>query len=147
MIKGLYEVHLQVSDPARAIEFYQKLGLQLALQEDNTAFMWIVPRQSWIGLWQAEIPHLATKHLAFQIDYADMQHAFAWLKQLGITPVRHKTFEPIEPVVRPMQANGSVYFNDPDANLLELICNLPEAPRDLPMMYLSEWEKLAAMRA
>lgn len=147
MIKGLYEIHVQVSDVARSMRFYQKLGLQLASQEDNTAFMWIVPRQSWIGLWQAEIPHIASKHLAFQIDYADMQRAFAWLMQLGITPVRHKEFEPIEPVVRPRQANCSVYFNDPDNNLLELICNLPAAPRDLPMMYLSEWEKLAATRA
>jgi catechol 2,3-dioxygenase-like lactoylglutathione lyase family enzyme len=147
MIKGLYEVHLQVSDLARAIAFYQKLGLQLALREGDTAFMWIVPRQSWIGLWQAEIPQIATKHLAFQIGYAEMKRAFAWLQQLGIKAVRHKTFEPIEPVVRPMQANCSVYFNDPDDNLLELICNLPEAPRDLPMMYLSEWEKLPDMRA
>jgi catechol 2,3-dioxygenase-like lactoylglutathione lyase family enzyme len=67
MITGLYEVHLQVSDLARAIAFYQKLGLQLAQREGNTAFFWIVPRQSWIGLWQAEIPHIATKHLAFQM--------------------------------------------------------------------------------
>ncbi|MGH7599271.1 MAG: VOC family protein [bacterium] len=145
MIKGLYEVHLQVSDLARAIEFYRKLGLQLALQEGNTAFMWIVPRQSWIGLWQAEIPQIATKHLAFQIDYADMKRSFAWLQQLGITPVRHKEFAPLEPVARPMQANCSVFFKDPDGNLLELICNLPEAPRDLPMMYLSEWERLPAV--
>jgi glutathione S-transferase len=142
MIKGLYEVHVQVSDLTRAIEFYQKLGLQLALREGNTAFVWIVPKQSWIGLWQAEIPQIAAKHLAFQIDYADMKRAFAWLQQLGIKPVRHKAFEPIEPVVRPMQANCSVYFNDPDNNLIELICNLPETPRDLPMMYLSEWEKI-----
>jgi glutathione S-transferase len=142
MIKGLYEVHLQVSDLARAIAFYQKIGLQLAEREDDTAFLWIVPRQSWIGLWQAEIPHIATKHLAFQIEYADMKRAFAWLQQLGITPVRHKEFAPLEPVVRPRQANGSVYFNDPDNNLLELICNLPGTPRDLPMLYLSDWEKL-----
>ncbi|MGH7454083.1 MAG: VOC family protein [bacterium] len=142
MIKGLYEVHLQVSDLTRAIAFYQKLGLQLALREGNTAFLWVVQRQSWIGLWQAEIPQIATKHLAFQIDYADMKRAFAWLQQLGIKPVWHKAFEPIEPVVRPMQANCSVFFKDPDDNLLELICNLPEAPRDLPMMYLSEWERL-----
>jgi catechol 2,3-dioxygenase-like lactoylglutathione lyase family enzyme len=142
MIKGLYEVQLQVSDLARSLKFYEKLGLQLAMREENTAFMWIVPRQSWIGLWQAEIPQIATKHLAFQIDYADMQHAFAWLRRLDITPVRHKEFEAIEPVVRPRQANCSVYFNDPDQNLLELICNLPEAPCDLPMMYLSEWKKL-----
>ncbi len=142
MIKGLYEVHVQVSDLARAISFYQKLGLQLALHEGNTAFLWIVPKQSWIGLWQAEIPKIATKHLAFQIDYADMKRAFAWLHQLGIAPIRHKEFEPLEPVVRPRQANCSVFFKDPDDNLLELICNLPKAPRELPMMYLSEWEKL-----
>ncbi|MGH7495382.1 MAG: VOC family protein [bacterium] len=142
MIKGLYEVHLQVSDLALSLKFYQKLGLQLALREGYTAFVWILPKQSWIGLWQADISQIATKHLAFQIDYVDMQDAFAWLEQLGISPVRHKEFEPIEPVVRPGQANCSVYFNDTDNNLPELICNLPAAPCDLPMMYLSEWRKL-----
>ncbi len=71
-----------------------------------------------------------------------MKNAFAWLQQLGITPVRHKEFEPIEPIARPTQANCSVFFHDPDGNSLELICNLPDRPRDLPMMYLSAWEKL-----
>jgi len=144
MIKGLYEVHLQVRDLERALAFYEKLGMQLALREGTTAFVWIIPKQSWIGLWQANIPQMAAKHLAFQIDYADMKHAIIWLRQLGLSPVRHKEFEPLEPVVRPAQANCSVYFKDTDDNLLELICNLPEEPRELPMMYLSAWEKLRA---
>lgn len=132
MIKGLYEVHLQASDLARAIAFYQKLGLQLALREGNTAFLWIVSRQSWIGLWQAEVPQIATKHLAFQIDYADMKRAFVWLQQLGITPVRHKEFEPLEPVVRPMQANCSVFFKDPDDNLLDSTTSVKFGGKDFP---------------
>ena len=142
MIKGLYEAHLQVKDLPRALDFYQKLGFELAHQEALAALVWVVPGQSWIGLWQSAMPHITATHLAFQIDYADMKNAFDWLRQRGIAPVAFKEFAPLEPVARPAQANCSVYFNDPDGNLLELICPLPGAPRDLPKMYLSEWEKL-----
>jgi len=143
MIKGLYEAHLQVKDLTRSIEFYQKIGLKLAYREDEAAFMWVVPRQSWIGLWQSNVPGIATSHLAFWIDYADMKGAITWLRDRGIEPVEFKGLKPLEPIARPSQANCSVYFDDPDGNSLELICNLPSAAQELPKMYLSEWEKTA----
>ena len=140
MIKGLYEVHLQVGDLDRSLEFYEKLGLRLAYRYDTAAFVWVISGRSWIGLWQAEVPQIATTHIAFWIDYNDVSKAIDWLKDRGITPVEHKGMEPVEPIARPSQGNCSVYFRDPDGNHLELICNLPREPQSLPMMYLSEWE-------
>lgn len=143
MIKGLYEAHLQAKDLTQSIEFYQKIGLKLAYREDEVAFMWVIPRQSWIGLWQSDASRIATAHLAFLIDYSDMKKAIAWLRDRGIEPVEFKGMKPLEPIARPSQANCSVYFDDSDGNSLELICNLPDDAQELPKMYLSEWEKTA----
>ncbi len=41
MIKGLYEAHLPVKNLNISIEFYQKLGLKLALRYEKIAFFWI----------------------------------------------------------------------------------------------------------
>ena len=146
MIRSLYEAHLKVNDLERSIDFYKKIGLQLSYREEKAAFMWIVPGESWIGLWESEAKGIPTTHIAFGIAYEDMQHAIAWLRERNIEPVEFKGMQPLEPIARPSQANCSVYFNDPDGNSLELICNLPDAPRDLPKMYLSEWEKLRQQR-
>ncbi|WP_407640173.1 VOC family protein [Bacillus massiliglaciei] len=39
MLKGLYEVHLPVHDLQRSIEFYRNLGLQLAYEYEDIAFL------------------------------------------------------------------------------------------------------------
>ncbi|MET3830083.1 catechol-2,3-dioxygenase [Paenibacillus sp. DS2363] len=41
MILGLYEAHLPVSNLHQSIEFYSKLGLELAWRDEDTAFFWI----------------------------------------------------------------------------------------------------------
>ena len=38
MIKGLYEAHLPVRKLEVSIEFYQKLGLELAWRDEETVF-------------------------------------------------------------------------------------------------------------
>ncbi len=54
MILGLYEAHLPVSNLHQSIEFYSKLGLELAWRDEDTAFFWIEKEKSWVGLWQGE---------------------------------------------------------------------------------------------
>jgi len=139
MIKGLYEAHLPVTDLNRSVEFYRKLGLELAMRDDETAFLWIEKKISWLALWRVE--DLETnrtpatfpangRHIAFRADYEDLRGAADWLAGLGaeIDEVRHPDRN--DPVARPHQGNASVYFFDPDGNHLELICNLPDdAPR------------------
>lgn len=152
MIKGLYEVHLPVRDLQRSIEFYKKLGLEIAYEYDDVAFLWIVPKKTWLGLWKTEIAENRNpasfpgngRHLAFEVDFDDIKNAREWLIEKGITLRSHGGLEPMEPIARPHQQNISIYFDDPDGNALELMCNLPEGSPTEPsiMMYLSQFEKL-----
>ncbi|CAM2946735.1 VOC family protein [Paenibacillus sediminis] len=144
MIKGLYEAHLPVTDLERAIEFYRSLGLEKAFVYPDVVFMWIEKRRSWLGLWLVEAiseernPSFFPghgRHLAFQIDFEDLLQAMEWLREKGIQPIPFEHFKPTEPVARPHQLNASIYFEDPDGNQLELICNLPTN-------YLSEPEEV-----
>ena len=41
MIQGLYEAHLPVSNLEVSIEFYSKLGLELAWKDEDSAFFWV----------------------------------------------------------------------------------------------------------
>jgi len=151
MIKGLYEVHLPVWDLQRSIEFYQNLGLQMAYEYDGVAFLWIVPKKTWLGLWKSEIVENREpasfpgygRHLAFEVDFEDIKKASLWLTEKGIILRSHGGLEPLEPIARPHQQNVSIYFDDPDGNSLELMCNLPEGSPTEPskMMYLSQFEK------
>lgn len=109
MIKGLYEVHLPVRDLQRSIAFYENIGLELAYEYDDVAFLWIVPNKSWIGLWQTEISKDREsasfpghgRHIAFQVDFEDIKKASLWLAEKGITLRSHGGLEPLEPIVRP----------------------------------------------
>lgn len=148
MIKGLYEAHLPIRDLQRSIAFYEKLGLQLWFVVDDVAAFWIVPRVSWLGLWVHEYAdldyHPSTRHIAFQVDYPEIKQARSWLLERGIEPRANGRFEPTEPFVRTSYCQASLFFNDPDGNSLEFICNLdvPDALRERPNMYLSEFEEL-----
>jgi catechol 2,3-dioxygenase-like lactoylglutathione lyase family enzyme len=123
---------LPVENLQRSIEFYEKLGLRRWFSVDDVAAFWILERVSWLGLWVHEHAqleyHASTRHVAFQVD-----------------PIADAGFEPIEPFVRPRLGVASLYFNDPDGNSLEFICNVdvPETLRAEKAMYLSEFELLA----
>lgn len=54
MIKGMYEAHLPVSNLETSIEFYKRLDLEIAYQQDNLAFFWIEKDKSWLGLWETD---------------------------------------------------------------------------------------------
>ena len=149
MIKGLYEAHLPVSNLKRSIEFYQKLGLELAGQDEDTAFFWIEKKKSWLGLWESEenkLPyHPSIKHIAFRVDYSSMKKAVSWLHSKNITAVPFGGRESVEPFVRPNQGNVSVYFEDLDGNSLELMCfvDVPERLKNISeKLSLDEWENL-----
>lgn len=59
MIKGLYEAYLPVRDIERSIEFYNKLGLELAYKNELVTFFWLEKGKIW--------PCPASiRHVAFQ---------------------------------------------------------------------------------
>ena len=149
MIKGLYEAHLPVSNLADSMEFYKKLGLEFAFQNDKLAFFWIVKGQSWLGLWETdkvETPyHPSLRHLAFHVDIEDIQSANEWLKQKGIEVRPAFGFSPEEqPLILPNNphAHAAIYFHDPDGNSLELIAPLRlDVEEEFEMMALADWSR------
>ncbi|MEH7458856.1 VOC family protein [Bacillus sp. JJ1127] len=145
MIKGLYEAHLPVRNLQISIPFYESLGLKLYKKYENAAFFWIVENESWLGLWEGEEYkvkyHPSLRHIAFQVEMNDLEHAIEWLNNKNIAARKDFGMEPIEPIVFPEQAHASVYFHDPDGNSLELIARLPFELANMNKIYLSEWKR------
>lgn len=149
MIKGLFEAHLPVRNLEISFGFYQKLGLELAYRDEDTAFFWIEKEKSWIGLWEGkeiDTPyHPSLRHIAFRVDYEFMKNSLDWLKERNIEAVPFGgSRTTIDPFVRPYQGNASVYFKDPDENSLEFMCFV-EVPLHLsshPSCTIPEWEEL-----
>ncbi|MGD6794168.1 VOC family protein [Metabacillus indicus] len=147
MIKGLYEAHLPVSDMKRSIDFYQKLGLEIAYVSETVAFVWIEKGKSWLGLWETdkvEIPyHASIRHIAFQVEAEDIIEAKGWLKEKGIEVTEAFGFAPErQPIVLPNnpQAHACIYFDDPDGNVLEFIAPLRlDVKEEFEMMSLKDW--------
>ncbi|WP_110111812.1 VOC family protein [Bacillus sp. CGMCC 1.16541] len=149
MIQGLYEAHLPVRNLKQSIEFYKKLELEIAFQNDQAAFFWIVKGQSWIVLWETDFVdtpyHPSVRHLALQVELEDIKNAKQWLAERNIRVVETFGFPPEkQPLVLPNnpQAHAAIYFEDLDGNVLEFIAPLRlDVKEDFPMMSLEEWEK------
>ena len=147
MIKGLYEAHLPVSDMRQSIEFYQKLGLELAYESGKVSFVWIEKGRSWLGLWEADevnIPyHASIRHIAFHVEVEDIIKAKEWLKEREVEVREAFGFSAErQPIVLPNnpQAHACLYFDDPDGNSLEFIAPLRlDHEEAFEKMTLEEW--------
>jgi len=151
-VEGLFEAHIAVRDIERSIGFYRDVvGLELGIAqlERPAAFFWVGGRgKSMLGMFTSGSWPIKTMqhHVSFQVRLEDILVAPQRLRSAGITPHGRPPLggrgEPIdEPIVFAWMPAASVFFDDPDGNLLEYICMLPEAPRpEVGVVSWSEWK-------
>ncbi|MGB8983320.1 MAG: VOC family protein [Anaerolineales bacterium] len=145
---SLFETHLNVRDLDRAMDFYRDVvGLEHAYTspQRQVAFFWIGGRgQSMLGLWAGGIsPNTLKLHVAFRVDLESVLEAPSHLRACGVEPLDFFGNPANEPSVIGWMPAASVFFQDPDANLLEFIAMLPDAPRaEAGVMTYSNWQTL-----
>ncbi|RLQ92269.1 VOC family protein [Falsibacillus albus] len=144
----LYETHVKTKNLETAIDFYKKLGMDLAhtIEERRVAFFWFDrnnKKGQMLGVWEVPDEDFRTSHFAFKVSYEGIVNAKDWLLERGIEPRDAFGLEPVEPMVHTWMPAAALYFHDPDGNSLEFLCVLPERKNaESDVLYLSEWEKL-----
>jgi catechol 2,3-dioxygenase-like lactoylglutathione lyase family enzyme len=133
MFRSLFEAHLHVTDLRRAMEFYgDVLGLELGLHERarHAAFYWIGGRgRSMLGLWKqppwaANTKTIVREHIAFEVAARDLAAAIGRLRERGIETLDFNDKVGSIPSTFRWIPARSIYFDDPDGHLLELIAKI-----------------------
>jgi len=155
-MRGVFETHLDVTDLDRSLEFYARvLGLEVALRRDmdatrtdahsrgalRFALLWVGGRgNAMLGLWERQRDRVLPQHFAFEVSLQELPGAVARLGQRGIEFRDFLQQRTTVPTVFGFIPAASLYFDDPDGHVLELLARLDGAPRpDLGVISWGEW--------
>jgi len=93
-----------------------------------------------LGVWEVgAAPQRLSLHLAFRVDLTDLLAAPNRLRAANVTPLDFAGNPTGEPVVLAWMPAASLYFHDPDGNLLEFLAMLPDSP--LPELGVVSWSR------
>lgn len=157
---GLFETHLDVIDLDRSLQFYSAvLGLEVALRREvvdaaradahslgarRFALLWVGgPGQAMLGLWERPPERVFPQHFAFRVGLQELPDLVAGLEQRGITFRDFFQQRTTVPTVFGFIPAASIYFDDPDGHVLELLALLERPPRpDLGVLSWGEWARI-----
>jgi len=97
-----------------------------------------------LGLWEVGTgPQRLSLHIAFRADLPDLLHAAVRLRAANVVPLDFWGQPTDEPVVLGWMPAASLYFRDPDGNMLELLSMLSDPPQpELGIVGLSRWNEI-----
>ena len=94
--------------------------------DDNHHMLALMPAKE--GAAMPSPDHVGMQHVSFELgSFAELQEAYRLFKEKGVN-VCYTTYHGI---------SKSIYFNDPDGNMLEVYCNVPpeEYRKSVPNPY------------
>ena len=114
--RGLCELTLETREPERLARFYMR-ALELPMLGDEDDRIWLAcGKNARLGLWSVGEKEFGDRggshvHFAFSVGHGQLEDVAARLEELGVDsrgPVRHDG------------GDHSLYFEDPDGNLVEV---------------------------
>ena len=105
--------------------------------------MWIGGQgHAALGLWERPADRINVQHFAFELAWPEMRSVIANLDRRGIEFRDFEMNRTTTPSVFASVPMASIYFDDPDGHLLEIVAKLPGVPRpELGIVPLDEWNQ------
>jgi len=156
-VERIFEDHISSRNLERSIGFYRDiLGMEVGVLQSPSpegmggALLWVGGRgRSMLGLYSLGSTWPLTimqHHVAFEVALDDLFAAPDKLRRVGVTPLGGKR-EPInEPVVFSWMPAASVFFDDPDGNLLEFIVMFDDEPQPEIGPLVCSWNQWQSRR-